>query len=66
MAGPRFIEIDGKRYLWRDVLRLRKEQRQAARAAQPALFPLLEDRRPSSQMTASGRFEGPTLFERSR
>lgn len=66
MAGPRFIEIDGKRYLWRDLLRLRREQRQAAKTAQPALFPLKEDRRPPSQATADRRFEEPTLFERSR
>ena len=26
MTAPRFIEIDGKRYLWRDILELRKQQ----------------------------------------
>lgn len=46
MSVPRFVEIDGKRYLWRDVLRLRKEQRQAARITQPTLFPLTDDCRP--------------------
>jgi hypothetical protein len=29
MSAPRFIDIDGKRYLWRDLLRLRQEQREA-------------------------------------
>jgi hypothetical protein len=60
---PRFIEIDGKRYLWRDLLRLRREQRQAAKTAQLALFPLKEDRRPQTQKTACGRYAEPTLFE---
>ena len=37
--APRFIDIDGKRYLWRDLVKLHPEQRQAARQAeQPALF----------------------------
>jgi hypothetical protein len=26
MARSRFIEIDGKRYLWRDILALRRDQ----------------------------------------
>jgi antirestriction protein ArdC len=26
MARAAFIEIDGKRYLWRDILELRKQQ----------------------------------------
>jgi hypothetical protein len=43
--APRFIDIDGKRYLWRDLLKLRPEQRQAARQAeQPALFEGMERR----------------------
>jgi len=45
MASFRFIEIDGKRYLWRDLLHLRREQKKAhARAQQPALFELKEVR----------------------
>jgi hypothetical protein len=41
MSQPKFIEIDGKRYLWRDILPLRREQLKAyARAAQPPLFEL--------------------------
>ena len=39
MSAPRFIDIDGKRYLWRDLVKLHPEQRQAARQAEkPALF----------------------------
>lgn len=66
-AGPemalRFIVIDGRRYAWRDILKLRREQREATRAPQLALFELKEDSRPASQRTAEGRFREPTLFE---
>ena len=41
--APRFIDLDGKRYLWRDLVKLRQEQREAARRAeQPALFAQLQ------------------------
>jgi hypothetical protein len=63
MSCPRFIELDGKRYLWRDILQLRREQRAAfARAAQPALFELKVDRRPEQERTAAGRYLEPSLF----
>ena len=61
--GPRTITIDGKRHLWRDILELRREQvRAAAKAKQPALFPLIEDRRPPAERTAAGRYLEPSLF----
>jgi hypothetical protein len=44
-----FIVIDGKRYAWKDILRLRREQRKAARQPQLTLFELKEDYRPESQ-----------------
>ena len=59
----KFILLDGKRYLWADILKLRREQLKAARQKQPALFELQDDERPKSQRTASTRFEEPTLFE---
>jgi len=63
MPAPRFIDIDGKRYLWRDLLRQRQEQRAAARRAeQPALFELREDCRPPAARTAAGRYREPSLF----
>jgi len=63
MPAPCFIEIDGKRYLWRDLLRLRQEQREAARRGeQPALFELREDSRPPTERTAAGRYLEPSLF----
>ncbi len=65
MARLKFIEIDGKRHLWRDVLRLRREQKRAlARTEQPALFDLIEDRRPPADRTAAGRYLEPSLFTR--
>jgi hypothetical protein len=63
MGTPRYIEIGGRRLLWRDLLRLRREQKQAtAKAAQPALFPLKDDRRPPAERTAAGRYLEPSLF----
>ena len=61
--APRFIDIDGKRYLWRDLVKLRQEQREAAqRGEQPALFELREDCRPPTERTAAGRYLEPSLF----
>jgi hypothetical protein len=63
MARLQFIEIDGKRYLWREVLELRREQKKAhARAQQPALFELKEDCRPVAERSAAGRYREPSLF----
>jgi hypothetical protein len=63
MPAPKFIDIEGRRYLWREVLRLRQEQRlAAARAQQPALFELREDCRPATERTAAGRYREPSLF----
>ena len=63
MAAPRFIVIDGKRHLWRDILKLRKEQvKAAANAKQPTLFPLTIDARPAADRTAARRYLEPSLF----
>ena len=59
----KYLVLDNKRYLWRDILKLRREQRKGARQAQPALFELQDDQRPKSQSTASSRYAEPTLFE---
>jgi hypothetical protein len=62
MAAPKFIEIDGKRFVWRDILQRRREQRMAAaRIDQPALFELKEDCRSVSEPTAAGRYREPSL-----
>ena len=39
MPCPRFIEIDGKRYLWRDVLALRRAQLAGARRTATSPLP---------------------------
>jgi len=63
MTSLRFIVIDGKRHLWRDVLRLRREQVRAyVNAKQPALFELKDDWRPPAERTAAGRYLEPSLF----
>ena len=63
MRNPKFIEIEGKRLLWRDVLKLRREQKQAcANAAQLSLLELHEDRRTPADRTAAGRYLEPSLF----
>jgi len=79
MSALRFIEIDGKRHLWReqqlaradapaflvDVLQLRREQRKThARAQQPALFELKDGRRPVTERTPAGRYREPSLLWR--
>jgi hypothetical protein len=61
--APAFIVIDGKRHLWKDVLKLRREQRKAARQPQLTLFELKDDSRPATQRTAEGRFTEPLLFQ---
>ena len=65
MTRPAFIEIDGKHYRWRDLIALRQNQLRAyAAVVQPPLFELIEDCRPQSQQTASGRYTEPILFDR--
>ena len=61
----KYIVIDGKRYEWKELRRLRRAQIQAARrTAQPTLFPVREDSRPASQTTANGRFREPLLWDK--
>lgn len=59
----RFVEIDGKRYLWRDILKLRSEQKQLEPEKQLTLFELQTDARPASKTSADGRYCEPTLFK---
>jgi hypothetical protein len=63
MSAPKFLEVNCQRFLWRDLVKLRREQvRAAAQARQPALFELKDDSRPASQRSAAGRFSEPLLF----
>jgi len=57
------IEINGVRFNWRDILKLRREQAKAQRQRQLALFELKEDSRPPTQKTASDRYANPLLFK---
>jgi hypothetical protein len=61
MPLPRFVEIDGRRYLWRDLTALRRAQATPP-AEQPTLFPLREDCRPTDERTAAKRYSEPSLF----
>jgi hypothetical protein len=63
MSLPRFIDIDGRRYLWRDLVTLRQAQIQT-RAEQPTLFELREDHRPPGERNAAERYCEPSLFTR--
>jgi hypothetical protein len=59
----KFIEIDGKRYVWRDIVKLRRQQLEAFRKAhQPPLFELKDDHRPATERTAASRYLEPSLF----
>jgi len=62
-AATRFVEIDGKRYAWKDILQKRREQLKQSRQPQPTLFELKDDARPASERTAAGRYSEPTLFD---
>jgi hypothetical protein len=64
MARLRFVEIDGRRYSWKDVVAAYREQaKAAARPEQPALFDDLKvDHRPPGERTAAERYNEPNLF----
>ena len=63
MTYPAFIEIDGKRLVWRELVQRRREQlKAAANAVQPALFELKDDTRPACERTAARRYLEPPLF----
>ena len=67
MSRIPFVAIDGKHYLWKDILELRRAQLAASyaeMATQLALFEALrEDHRPVEARTASGRYLQPNLFD---
>jgi hypothetical protein len=61
MPLPRFIVIDGRRYLWRELVELRRTQAMP-KAEQPTLFELREDHRPPGERSAADRYLEPSLF----
>jgi hypothetical protein len=63
IVNPRFIIIDGKAHVWRELVKLRRQQLQElAKAKQMALFEFREDCRPETDRTASRRYLEPSLF----
>jgi hypothetical protein len=62
MSFPKSIEVNGQRVLWRDLLKMRREQRKAAHTAQPVLFELRNDSRPKKERKADDRYREPSLF----
>ena len=61
MSLPRFIDIDGRRYLWRDLVALRQAQAEP-RAEQQTLFELREEYCPQGERNAAERYCEPSLF----
>jgi len=57
------MDINGHRYLWRDLVALRRAQA-TPRTAQPALFELREDHRPPGERSPAERYREPSLFTR--
>ena len=61
---PTFIDLDGRRYRWRDLVELRRKQlAQWREARQPALFEIHIDHRPKHQQSAGDRYLEPGLFD---
>lgn len=64
MSAPRCLILDGKAYVWRELVKLRRAQlAEHVRAQQPALFELREDCRPQTARSASSRYLEPSLFD---
>jgi hypothetical protein len=60
----KYFILGGKKYLWKEILKMGHEQIKAARrAAQVALFALQDDAGPKYQRAASARFEDPHFLE---
>jgi hypothetical protein len=63
VSAPRFVDLDGRRYLWREVLAARRSQLAAIRTIeQLVLFELRNDCRPAIERSAASRYREPSLF----
>lgn len=64
MPQPSTIVINGTRYRWSDILKLRRDQRTATpQTTQLPLFAdLPDDHRPAHERTANDRYRQPSLF----
>ena len=63
MRRPRFIIIDGKPYLWRDILELRRAQCAEPKEAKATLFPLRDHACLATARTVTGRYCEPSLSD---
>ncbi len=61
MPLPRFVEIDGRRFLWCDLVAMRQAQA-TPKATLPTLFEMRDDRRPVGERGAAERYLEPSLF----
>ena len=61
VALPRYIYIGDQRYLWRDLVALRRAQARPS-SPQPTLFELRDDHRPAGERNAAERYLEPSLF----
>jgi hypothetical protein len=65
VAKPDIIVVGGHAFSWQELCELRRQQLEEWRAAQPlqlALFELLDDCRPATERTATGRYQEPTFW----
>lgn len=61
--NPRYIVIDGKAYVWRELVKMRRAQLQSCvQEKQLVLFETKEDYRPEAERCASGRYLQPSLL----
>ena len=61
MPMPPFIDIDGGRHVWHDLVALRRAQA-CPLPMQPTLFELREDHRPAAERNAAEHYQAPSLF----
>jgi hypothetical protein len=65
MAKPDIILIGSHAYRWQEICELRRQQLETWKVVQLrqlVLFELKDDRRPTAERTAAGRYAEPTLF----
>jgi hypothetical protein len=56
-----YIFFEGKWVKWRDLVELRRQQKQDAKTSQLTLFEMRDDARPLTDRSADGRYSEPLL-----
>jgi len=65
MLVPRFVEIDGHRYLWRDLVALRCAARKPLPAPRnPPFSNCARTAAPAGERNVAERYQAPSLFIR--